>query len=337
MNFNGYEPGDFYDELFTRDGAPRASCRPLVDQINKLVPKGLGRRQRAAEAALLQMGITFSVYGDRDGTEKIFPFDLIPRIIESDEWDKVAKGLEQRIRALNLFIDDVYNDQKILKDKVVPFDLVESAATFLKPCKGLRPPKGIWIHITGSDLIRDHDGTFYVLEDNLRCPSGVSYLLENRAVLKRTFPAAFKSMSVRLVNNYCDQLLETLRFISPTDSSKPKVVVMTPGVYNSAYFEHAYLAQQMGVELVEGRDLVVNDGAVCMRTTKGLEKIDVIYRRIDDEYLDPKVFNSDSMLGVPGLMEVYLNGGVGLANAPGTASLMTKPFTPILQKLLNTI
>lgn len=318
MDFRNYKTDGFYDELFQDNGLPRKEALPLIEQINNLPQTELKRRQKAAESALLQMGITFSVYGDRQGTEKIFPSDIIPRIIKGKEWDQLEKGLEQRIRALNLFIDDIYNDGKILKDRAIPNELIESADTFLKQCKGFRPPKGIWIHITGTDLIRDHEGTFMVLEDNLRCPSGVSYLLENRAILKKTFPEAFKTMKVRPVADYPDRLLETLEFIAPPHAGSPKVVVLTPGPYNSAYFEHAYLAQQMGVQLVEGRDLLVDDGAVFMRTTKGFEKVDVIYRRIDDDFLDPKVFKKDSMLGVPGLVNVYFNGGVALANAPGT-------------------
>ena len=318
MKFDNYKTDGFYDELFQADGTPRKEVLPLIEQINLLPKNDLKRRQKAAEAALMQMGITFSVYGDQSGTEKIMPTDIIPRIIKSDEWDRLEAGLEQRIRALNLFIDDIYNDKKILKDKVIPSELIESSETYLKQCIGFTPPKGIWIHITGTDLIRDHEGTFFVLEDNLRCPSGVSYLLENREVLKKTFPAAFKTMKVRPVADYSEKLLETLSYISNQESKIPNVVVLTPGAFNSAYFEHAYLAQQMGVQLVEGRDLVVDKGEVLMRTTQGFEKVDVIYRRIDDDFLDPKMFREDSMLGVPGLMDVYFKGGVALANAPGT-------------------
>ncbi len=339
MNFRDYTTDGFYDEMFESDNTPRKYALQLVEQINKLPPKELRRRQKAAEAALLQMGITFSVYGAKEGTEKIFPSDIIPRIIDGHEWTAIEKGLEQRIHALNLFIDDIYNEGKILKDRIIPRELIDSSDTFLKQCRGFRPPKGIWIHITGTDLIRDHKGTFLILEDNLRCPSGVSYLLENRAVLKKTFPNAFKAMKVRPVADYPDRLLETLEYIAPDEVIHPKVVVLTPGAYNSAYFEHAYLAQQMGVQLVEGRDLVVVDRRVFMRTTKGFEKVDVIYRRIDDDFLDPKVFRSDSMLGVPGLMDAYFNGGVALANAPGTGIADDKAvyaYTPqIIKYYLN--
>jgi uncharacterized circularly permuted ATP-grasp superfamily protein len=318
MNFNSYDPEAFFDELFSAPGQPRPGAQVLIDRINEL-PEGVMRhRQEAAELALLNMGITFNVYGDEGGTEKIFPFDIIPRIIEAQEWQQIEQGLAQRIRALNLFIDDLYNEQRIIADGIVPAFVIESATGFLKPCKGLKPPRGIWCHITGTDLVRDADGQFYVLEDNMRCPSGVSYVLENRLVLKRAFPQVFSASGVRAVDDYPHRLLETLRYLAPENVTHPTVVVLSPGIYNSAYFEHAFLAQQMGIELVEGRDLAVVDGWVSMRTTRGFQRVDVIYRRIDDDFLDPKVFRKDSMLGVPGLMEAYQNGRVALANAPGT-------------------
>lgn len=339
MNFVNYSIDNFYDELFEKDGKPRISALPLIEQIDSMRPGELSRRQKAAEASLLQMGITFNVYGDRHGREKIFPFDLIPRIIEAHEWKKLEKGLEQRITALNLFINDIYNEGKILKDKVLPKDLIETAVSYQKACQGLRPPKNIWIHITGTDLIRDNAGTFFVLEDNLRCPSGVSYMLENRAVLKRTFSNSFKTMAVRPVMEYTDRLLETLQYIAPKSVEMPTVVLLTPGPYNSAYFEHAYLAQQMGIQLVEGRDLVVQDDIVFMRTTRGFEKVDVIYKRIDDDYLDPEVFKKDSLLGVPGIFGAYKKGNVALANAPGTGIADDKvvyAYTPqIIKYYLN--
>lgn len=339
MNFNNYTTDGFYDELFLDNGEPREQIDLLINQINSLPTKDLKRRQKAAEAALMQMGITFNVYGDKDGSEKIFPTDIIPRIIDGDQWDKLEKGLEQRIKALNLFISDIYNEGNILKDQVIPRDLIESTTTYLKEMKGFRPPKDIWIHITGTDVIRDNRGDFMVLEDNLRCPSGVSYLLENRSIMKKTFPIAFKNMKVRPVANYSDHLLSTLQSISLNQESSPNVVVLTPGPYNSAYFEHSYLAQQMGVQLVEGRDLVVDSGFVYMKTTKGFEKVDVIYRRIDDEFLDPETFRKDSLLGVPGLMKAYLSGGVALANAPGTGIADDKAvyaYTPqIIKYYLN--
>jgi uncharacterized circularly permuted ATP-grasp superfamily protein len=278
----------------------------------------LQQRQRAAEQTLLHMGITFNVYGDDAGTERIFPFDLIPRIVEAADWAYIERGLKQRIQALNLFIADIYQARHIIKDGVVPEFLLQSAKGFLQPCIGLQPPRGIWCHITGTDLVRDRDGQFYVLEDNLRCPSGVSYVLENRQVLKRTFPQVFEASRVRPVDDYPSRLLDMLQYLAPDNISAPTVVLLTPGIYNSAYFEHAFLAQQMGIELVEGRDLVAADGFVWMRTTKGLQRVDVIYRRIDDAFLDPRTFRADSLLGVPGLMEVYKAGRVALANAPGT-------------------
>ncbi len=318
MNFDKYDPQGFYDELIGPDGAPRDGMGPFVEQINALPQKELRRRQKAAEHALHQQGITFSVYGDKKGTEKIFPYDIIPRIVPAKEWEVMERGLKQRIKALNLFIDDIYNDQKILKDGAVPRSLVLSSECYLKQCEGLSPPKGIWIHITGTDLVRDGDGTFYVLEDNLRCPSGISYVLQNRAIQKRTFPKAFQAMRTQPVSDYGDHLYETLRFSAPAGVDDPNVIVLTPGIYNSAYYEHAYLAQQMGVPLAQGSDLTVIKGEVMLRTTRGFERVDVIYRRIDDDFLDPEAFRKDSMLGVPGIMECFRNGKVALANAPGT-------------------
>jgi uncharacterized circularly permuted ATP-grasp superfamily protein len=318
MNFGGYDLQGFYDELIAPDGTARDFALPFIDQINALSTKELRSRQKAAEHALHQQGITFSVYGNKSGTEKIFPFDILPRIIPSNEWDVLERGLRQRIEALNLFIDDIYNDQKILKDKAVPKSLVLSSQCYLKQCIGLSPPKKIWIHITGTDLVRGGDGEFYVLEDNLRCPSGISYVLQNRAIEKRTFPRAFQEMMVRPVSNYSDHLYETLRHAAPDGVENPNVIVLTPGIFNSAYYEHSYLAQQMGVQLAQGSDITVIDDQVMLRTTKGFEKVDVIYRRIDDEFLDPTVFRKDSLLGVPGIMNCFRKGTVTLANAPGT-------------------
>ncbi|MBN2791964.1 MAG: circularly permuted type 2 ATP-grasp protein, partial [Desulfuromonadales bacterium] len=318
MRFDGYDTEGFYDELFDPQGVPRAGADLLVERINNLPETELQRRQVAAEHALLNLGITFNVYSDEAQSEKIFPFDIVPRIVQAQEWSVLEKGLKQRIHALNCFIDDVYNEQKILKDKVVPADLVLSADGFRKPCIGLKPANGVWCHITGTDLVRSGDGEFYVLEDNLRCPSGVSYVLENRLIMKRTFPMVFDACSVQPVTDYPSRLLEMLQEMAPQGVRSPAVVVWTPGIYNSAYFEHSFLAQQMGVPLVEGSDLVIHRGEVMMRTTKGLERVDVIYRRIDDDFMDPKEFRADSMLGVPGLMKAYREGRVALANAPGT-------------------
>ncbi len=317
MKFSGYEVGDYFDEIFGENGRPRASARTLVQNIERMPSGELLNRQQAAERALLQMGITFNVYGERAGAERIFPFDLVPRIVTAAEWTRIERGLKQRIFALNLFINDLYHDQKILKDKVVPAEIILSSKAYRQQCRGFKPPRGIWCHVTGTDLVRHRDGQIYVLEDNLRCPSGVSYVLENRAVMKSMFPQVFSASKIRPVGNYPGRLRDMLEFLAPDHVSTPRCVLLTPGIYNSAYFEHSFLAQQMGIELVEGRDLVIDDGFVCMRTTKGFERVDVIYRRIDDDFLDPQCFRPDSMLGVPGLMEVYQAGNVALANAPG--------------------
>lgn len=317
MRWDGYDTGGFFDEMFDARGQPRAGYALLAERLRELPDGELVRRQVAAERLLLDMGITFNVYGHSSGAEKIFPFDVVPRIVSAGEWKTIERGLVQRIRALNLFIDDVYHGGRILTAGVVPRDLVESAKSYLRACAGLRPPKGIWCHVSGTDLVRDRDGQYYVLEDNLRCPSGVSYVLENRQVMKRTFPQVFEASRVCPVDVYPGKLLETLQHVRPAGVKDPTCVVLTPGLYNSAYFEHSFLAQQMGIELVEGRDLVVRGGHVMMRTTKGLQRVDVIYRRIDDTFLDPSVFRADSMLGVPGLMDVYRAGRVSLANAPG--------------------
>jgi uncharacterized circularly permuted ATP-grasp superfamily protein len=313
-----YDPGDFYDELFAAKGQPRPEATLLIERIQSLTLEELQRRQQAAQNALFKLGVTFNVYGDNQGTERIFPFDIVPRIVSAQEWSWLEQGLKQRIHALNLFLADIYGEQKILKDGIIPAELIYSASGFLKPCMELQPPQGIWCHITGTDLVRDRSGQWYVLEDNLRCPSGVSYLLENRRVMKNTFPLVFNSMAIQPVDDYASQLLETLLNLAPSGLPDPRVVVLTPGIYNSAYFEHSFLAQQMGVELVEGRDLVVSDGYLQMRTTRGLQRVDVIYRRIDDNFIDPNVFRADSLLGVPGLTEVYKRGRVAIANALGT-------------------
>ena len=335
MQFTAYDTAGFFDEMFEADGYARAGSALLVQRIQALPAGELLRRQQSAEQALLQMGITFNVYGDEAGTERIFPFDVIPRIVEASDWWLIERGLKQRIQALNLFIDDIYQAQHIINDGVVPAFLIESAKCFLQPCAGLRPPRGIWCHITGTDLVRDRDGQIYVLEDNLRCPSGVSYVLENRQVLKRTFPQVFEASRVRPVDDYPSRLLDMLQYLAPDGVTAPTVVVLTPGIHNSAYFEHAFLAQQMGIELVEGRDLVVTDGFVFMRTTKGLQRVDVIYRRLDDDFLDPLTFRADSLLGVPGLFEVYKAGRVALANAPGTGVADDKVIYAYVPKIIR--
>ncbi|MEZ6053918.1 MAG: circularly permuted type 2 ATP-grasp protein [Planctomycetaceae bacterium] len=318
ITFHDYQTEDYYDELFDAQGRPRPGAVLLAEKINSLPPGELAQRRDEIDRALLRMGITFTVYGDDEGTEKIFPFDVIPRIIEAYEWNHIEAGLKQRIAALNLFLNDIYHDQQIVHEGILPADLLEKAKSYRRQCEGLSPPRGIWCHITGTDLVRGGDGAIYVLEDNLRCPSGVSYVLQNRLVMKRSFPQVFEASRVRPVIDYPSRLYQTLTHLAKEHVGEPTVVVLTPGIYNSAYYEHSFLAQQMGVELVEGRDLAVKDGFVYMRTTDGFERVDVIYRRIDDDFIDPQAFRKDSMLGVPGLMDVYRRGRVALANAPGT-------------------
>lgn len=304
--------------MLTGDGSPRKGAERLIARINSLSDEELLARQREIEAALLRMGITFTVYGDDAGTEKIFPFDIIPRIVTASDWQHIERGLKQRIIALNKFLDDIYHDQKIVQEGILPREMLEKAKSFRPQCVGVNPPGGVWCHITGTDLVRDSDGTVYVLEDNLRCPSGVSYVLQNRLVMKRSFPHVFADSGVRPVVNYSTQLLETMLSVAPAGVENPRLVVLTPGIHNSAYYEHSFLAQQMGVQLVQGDDLVVDQDRVYMFTTDGLERVDVIYRRIDDDFMDPLSFRKDSMLGVPGLMSAYRKGNVSLCNAPGT-------------------
>lgn len=335
MDLENYQIEDFYDEFFEAPGKPRPGASIVLERFKNL-PKGeLAKRQKATEARLFQMGVTFTVYGNEEGTERIFPFDIIPRIIEYNEWTNIEYGLKQRIYALNKFIDDIYNDQKILKDGVIPTEVIQSSNCYKQRCIGLKPPKKIWSHITGTDLIRDKDGKFYVLEDNLRCPSGASYVLENRNVLKRTFPRVFEESDVKSVADYPNKLLSALQYLCPDTLSSPTVVLLTPGQYNSAYFEHSFLAQQMGIEIVEAGDLVVNDDFVYMKTTKGLHKVDVIYRRIDDDFLDPHVFRPDSLLGIPGIMGVYRKGHVAIANAPGTGVADDKVVYAYVPKIIK--
>lgn len=317
-SYSDYAAGPSYDEIFDRQGEPRPGAQRLVERLAQLSDGELERCQRAADRTLLNMGITFTVYGHEAGTERIWPFDVLPRVVPQTEWTTIQRGLQQRITALNLFLDDVYQRQQIVRDGVVPQGLIASASSYRPICRDLRPPQGVWCHVTGTDLVRNADGRLYVLEDNLRCPSGVSYVLGNREVMKRTFPQVFSGLSVLPVEDYPERLLETLLHAAPSTGGDPTVVVLTPGVYNSAYFEHTFLAQQMGVELVQGSDLEVRNGYVYMRTTRGPRRVDVIYRRIDDDFLDPLHLRPESMLGVPGLLEVYRAGRVALANAPGT-------------------
>ena len=310
-------PGN-YDELLSQAGTPRPGGEQLAETLTKLTRKELAERQLAAELAIKVMGVTFTVYTEGKNVDRAWPFDIIPRVIPGPEWDKTEAGLKQRTRALNHFIQDVYGEQRIIKDKVFPAEVLAESVNFRKQCVGVKPRGGVWAHICGTDLVRDGDGTLYVLEDNLRVPSGVSYMLENRLVTKRVWPELFGTTTIRPVDDYPAQLYDMLAALSPRLLDTPTVVLLTPGIYNSAYFEHAYLAQQMGVELVEGSDLFVGDeDCVFMRTIHGAKRVDVIYRRVDDLFLDPEAFRADSMLGVPGLMRAWVKGRVALANAPG--------------------
>lgn len=328
-----YSMDNFYDEMIEPGGQIRPCYGQLTDRMSGLGFEEVVGRQHAADRAFVSMGITFNVYRDGEGLEKIFPFDIIPRIIPVKEWEQIEQGLKQRITALNIFLQDIYGPKKILKDGVIPSDIIYSSAGYLKQCEGLMPAHHIWAHISGIDLIKHSDGLNYVLEDNLRVPSGVSYVLGNRDIMKRTFPEIFESMDVRPVTDYPLRLLEMLEHLSARE--KPTVVVLTPGIYNSAYFEHSFLAQQMGVELVQGRDLVVQDNFVHMRTTQGLKRVDVIYRRVDDTYMDPDHFNPESVLGVPGIFDVYRRGNVALANAPGTGVADDKVIYAFVPKMIK--
>jgi uncharacterized circularly permuted ATP-grasp superfamily protein len=318
MLFEDYDPGSFFDEMFDHSGQVRTHYDRLFQRYSELTPEEFQRKRAAADNSFLNQGITFTVYNNDEGTERIFPFDLLPRIVPLVEWQYIERGLTQRITALNLFLQDVYHQQKILQDGIVPREIVESAAHFRREFMGVRVPKGIYIHICGTDLIRDNEGRYLVLEDNGRCPSGVSYLLENRQAMKRVFPNLFSRHPVQPVDTYCQELLTVLRHIAPNSNPEPTVVLLTPGIYNSAYFEHSFLARTMGIEIVVGADLVVQDGHLMMKTTKGLRRVDVVYRRIDDDFLDPSVFRKDSLLGVSGIVDVYRKGNVSLANSIGT-------------------
>lgn len=316
MMLTDYKTDDFYDEMLVEKDRIRPCYALLAEKISRMSMDELHQKQFAAERAFISMGITFNVYHEGKGLERTLPFDIIPRIINYQEWQAIDLGLKQRVQALNLFLEDLYNTKHILKDKIIPEDIIYSSPGYLKACEGLKPPKGRWIHISGIDLIKHSDGKYYILEDNLRVPSGVSYVLGNREIMKHIFPDLFAELAVAPVFDYPLRLLEILQTLSPEEA--PTVVVITPGIYNAAYFEHSFLAQQMGIQLVEGRDLMVQNGYCYMRTTRGLKKVDVIYRRIDDTFLDPLAFNPNSVLGVPGLFEVYKKGNIAIANAPGT-------------------
>ncbi len=313
-----YKLDEAYDEMFAGQGKLHEHYGPLLDLFSALPLEDIQRRKQAADLAFLNQGITFTVYGRDEGTERIFPYDLLPRIITSAEWERVERGLTQRITALNLFLKDIYNEGRILNDGVVPRELVYSCPQFRRQMQGLQVPRNVYVAICGTDLIRLGNGDFVVLEDNLRVPSGVSYMLTNRRVMKRIFPKLFREYNVRPIEHYTQVLLSTLRSLAPEGRPEPNIVLLSPGVFNSAYFEHAYLARQMGIELVEGRDLVVHDNICYMRTTSGLRRVDVIYRRVDDDFIDPLSFRPDSILGAAGLFNVYRAGNVTLANAFGT-------------------
>src|SRR5258705_10649423 len=324
-----------YDEMFEAIGHPGGHYVPLLETLPALPADEIRRRKHAADLSLLNQGITFTVYGRDEGTERIFPYDLLPRIITSEEWNHVERGLTQRITALNLFLRDIDNEGPILADGIVPREIVYSCKHFRRQMRGLQVPRNVYIAVVGSDLIRLPSGEFVVLEDNLRVPSGVSYMLTNRRVMKRIFPNLFRLQGVRPIEHYTQALLSTLRSLAPEGRPEPTIVLLSPGVFNSAYFEHAYLARQMGIELVEGRDLVTHDNIVYMRTTTGLRRVDVIYRRIDDDFIDPLAFRTDSTLGVSGLFNAYRAGNVTLANAFGTGVADDKALYAYVPKIIK--
>lgn len=318
VDWNSYDSSPHFDELIGKKGKPREYTKGLVEHLKNLDDTELENRRLLAEATIKEMGVSFTVYTDEGNIDRAWPFDIIPRLISAEQWDKTAAGLKQRLKALNMFIGDLYDKQKIIKDGIIPERLITESANFRPECIGVKPAHGVWAHICGSDLVRDEKGDFYVLEDNLRVPSGVSYMLENRSITKRVLPEFFQDENILPVGDYPSHLFDMLVSLSPRKIKSPEIVVLTPGIFNSAYFEHAYLAQQMGAELVEGNDLVVNDDdCVYMKTINGLERVDVIYRRIDDLFIDPECFDKESVLGVPGLMRAWKAGNVALANAPG--------------------
>lgn len=333
--FEGYHVNGLYDEMFVAGGEPRPHYRAVVERLAALGTTAFEKRRKMADVSFRNQGITFTVYKDAAGVEKIFPFDLVPRIIPASEWETIERGLKQRITALNLFCQDIYHDQRILREKVIPPELVWGARMFRREMINVTVPRNIYIHICGTDLIRDRDGTYYVLEDNGRTPSGVSYVLENRSVMKRVFAQLFSTYRVRAIEDYPFNLLQMLQHVAPTHAVEPSIAILTPGVYNSAYFEHSFLARHMGVELVEGPDLVVDNGFVYKRTTAGLRRIDVIYRRVDDDYLDPLCFHHDSVLGVAGLMNAYRCGNLAVVNAVGTGVADDKAIYPFVPDMIR--
>lgn len=318
MLFDNYKPADAFDEAFASAGNVRSHYEAVIDRLGKVSSEEFQSIQRTLSLSFLKQGVTFTVYDDMEGTERIFPFDPIPRVIPADDWELLEKGLIQRIEALNLFLKDVYGKQQVIKDGIIPKEIIYSASHYRDELRGIKVPKDSYIQICGTDLIRDEQNGYLILEDNCRCPSGASYLLENRGAMKKVYPSLFQTMGVRPVDVYTDWLLEVMEDLSESSEREPVCVLLTPGVYNSAYFEHSFLASRMGIQIVEGRDLLVDDDVVYMKTIEGLKRVDVIYRRIDDDFLDPEVFREDSMLGVKGLMRAYKAGNVSLANTVGT-------------------
>jgi len=337
IRWGSYRAKNVYDELVRAAGRPRPAANALCEYLRGLSDAEIEERRQAADLAIRVMGVTFTVYSEEGGSiDRSWPFDIIPRVIPAAEWREIERGLKQRVRALNMFIDDIYHDQRVVREGIFPEAVLASSVNYRPQCAGIKPPRGIWAHICGSDLIRDKDGTVYVLEDNLRVPSGVSYMLENRLVQKRVFPELFERHVIQPVDDYPSQLYDTLASLAPPAVRNPEVVVLTPGIYNSAYFEHAYLAQQMGAELVEGRDLFVDkDDCVYMRTVEGPARVHVIYRRIDDLFLDPEAFNPDSTLGVAGLLRSWKKGKVALANAPGAGVADDKVVYAFVPKFIR--
>jgi uncharacterized circularly permuted ATP-grasp superfamily protein len=333
IDWSVYDPGDGFDEVIAERGQPRPAATRLAAYLGDLGARRLQRRQEAAERAIREMGITFTVYTEGQNIDRAWPFDIIPRPISASEWDRTAAGLMQRLRALNCFIADVYGERRFMQAGQMPEEVLATSANYLPACQGARPPHGVWANICGSDLVRGADGVFYVLEDNLRVPSGVSYMLENRAVMKQVFPEVFARQSIQPVDDYPSALFDMLASLSPRRGDEPEVAVLTPGIYNSAYFEHSYLAQRMGAELVEGSDLLVrDDNCVYMRSVEGLTRLDVIYSRVNAEFLDPEVLRGDSLLGVPGLIRAWRAGNVAIANAPAPGLPTTRLSMPMCRR-----
>ena len=333
--FDSYHVNGIYDEMFVAAGQPREHYAAVVERLTTLGKTAFEKRRRMADVSFRNQGITFTVYKDAAGVEKIFPFDLIPRIIPAHEWETIERGLVQRITALNLFCKDVYHEQRILRERVIPAEMIYGARMFRREMIHVNVPRDIYVHICGTDLIRDRDGTYYVLEDNARTPSGVSYVLENRSVMKRVFATLFSAYRVRAIEDYPFNLLRTLQHVGPSHAVEPSIAILTPGIFNSAYFEHTFLARHMGAELVEGPDLVVDNNFVYKRTTAGLRRVDVLYRRVDDDYLDPLCFRPDSVLGVAGLMNAYRCGNVAIVNAVGTGVADDKAIYPFVPDMIR--